>query len=102
VNNVLCFPYLFRGALDVRAKRINQEMLIAAVEAIRALVHEPIPKSVIEAYPGAGMENLSFGPDYILPTPLDPRLLERVPPMVAKAAIATGVALGAYPEHYHM
>ncbi len=100
VNNVLCFPYLFRGALDVRAKRINQEMLIAAVEAIRALAHEPIPESVIKAYPGTGIEHLSFGPDYILPTPLDPRLLERVPPMVAKAAIATGVALGRYPDHY--
>lgn len=100
VNNVLCFPYLFRGALDVRAKHINQAMLIAAVEAIRALVHEPIPECVVRAYPGKGMENLSFGPQYILPTPLDPRLLERVPPMVAKAAIATGVAFGPYPEHY--
>lgn len=100
VNNVLCFPYIFRGALDVRATRINQVMLIAAVEAIRALVHEPISEAVIKAYPGKGMETLKFGPNYILPTPLDPRLLERVPAMVAKAAIATGVAFGAYPKHY--
>lgn len=100
VNNVLCFPYLFRGALDVRAKRINQAMLIAAVDAIRELVHDPIPEVVIRAYPGKGMEKLRFGPQYILPTPLDPRLLARVPPMVARAAIATGVAGCAYPNHY--
>jgi len=90
VNNVLCFPYLFRGALDVRAKHINEEMLLAAVEAIRALAHEPIHKKVIESYPG--IENLKFGAQYILPKPVDPRLLSLVTAAVAKAAIESGVA----------
>lgn len=90
VNNVLCFPYIFRGALDVRAKRINQEMLIAAVHAIRQLAKEPTPDVVYEAY--LGRKKLEFGPDYFIPTPLDPRLIERVPAAVAKAAISTGVA----------
>jgi malate dehydrogenase (oxaloacetate-decarboxylating)(NADP+) len=102
VNNVLCFPYLFRGALDVRAKRINQEMLIAAVHAIRAVAKEPIPESVVKAYIGSKefAAHLSFGPEYILPTPLDPRLLSRVPPAVAAAAIKSGVAAAPYPKHY--
>jgi malic enzyme len=89
VNNVLCFPYLFRGALDVRATCINQAMQIAAVEAIRQLVHEPVPQSVKDNYPG--VKNWNFGPDYILPKPIDPRLRERVPGAVAKAAVASGV-----------
>ena len=89
VNNVLCFPYIFRGALDVRARCINQAMQIAAVEAIRHLVHEPVPQSVKDSYPN--VQDWSFGPNYILPKPTDPRLLERVPSAVAKAAIATGV-----------
>lgn len=89
VNNVLCFPYLFRGALDVRATCINQAMQIAAVEAIRQLVHEPAPQSVKDNYPG--VTNWEFGADYILPKPIDPRLRERVPTAVAKAAIASGV-----------
>ena len=89
VNNVLCFPYLFRGALDVRATCINQAMQIAAVEAIRQLVHEPVPQSVKDNYPG--VNNWNFGPNYILPKPIDPRLRERVPEAVAKAAIASGV-----------
>lgn len=89
VNNVLCFPYLFRGALDVRATCINQAMQIAAVEAIRQLVHEPVPQSVKENYPG--VVNWEFGPNYILPKPIDPRLRERVPVAVSKAAIASGV-----------
>ena len=89
VNNVLCFPYIFRGALDVRATCINQAMQIAAVEAIRQLVHEPVPLSVKENYPG--VTNWEFGPDYILPKPIDPRLRERVPGAVANAAIASGV-----------
>ena len=89
VNNVLCFPYIFRGALDVRARCINQAMQIAAVEAIRHLVHEPVPQSVKASYPK--VQDWSFGPNYILPKPTDPRLLERVPSAVAKAAIATGV-----------
>ena len=89
VNNVLCFPYIFRGALDVRASCINQSMQIAAVEAIRQLVHEPVPLSVKENYPG--VTNWEFGPNYILPKPTDPRLRERVPVAVANAAIASGV-----------
>lgn len=97
VNNVLCFPYIFRGALDVRARAINQVMLIAAVHAIRLLAHEPILTEVLKAYPG--VENLKYGPDYILPKPMDPRLLQRVPSAVAKAAIESGVAQIAYKEH---
>lgn len=90
VNNVLCFPYIFRGALDVRATCINQAMMIAAVNAIRDLVHGPIPEIVKKAYPG--IEKLKFGPEYILPKPVDPRLIETIPLAVEKAAIATGVA----------
>lgn len=89
VNNVLCFPYIFRGALDVRATCINQAMQIAAVDAIRHLVHEPVPEEVKKNYPR--VVDWEFGPNYILPKPIDPRLLERVPRAVAKAAIATGV-----------
>jgi malic enzyme len=89
VNNVLCFPYIFRGALDVRAKCINQAMQVAAVEAIRHLVHEPVPESVKKSYPL--VQDWTFGPNYILPKPTDPRLRERVPQAVAQAAIATGV-----------
>lgn len=89
VNNVLCFPYIFRGALDVRARCINQAMQIAAVEAIRGLVHEPVPQEVKDNYPQ--VTDWEFGPNYILPKPIDPRLLERVPTQVAKAAIASGV-----------
>lgn len=98
VNNVLCFPYVFRGALDVRARCINQAMLIAAVHAIRLLAHEPIPEEVFVAY--QGIDHLTFGPHYILPTPVDPRLILKVPAAVAKAAIETGVAQCAYPAHY--
>lgn len=90
VNNVLCFPYVFRGALDVKARCINEAMLTAAVEAIRMLAHEPIPEAVFQAYPG--IENLKFGPDYILPKPVDPRLLKAVSTAVARAAIESGVA----------
>ncbi|CAM3037836.1 malic enzyme-like NAD(P)-binding protein [Legionella worsleiensis] len=89
VNNVLCFPYIFRGALDVRATCINQAMQIAAVEAIRQLVHEEVPQVVKDNYPG--VTQWEFGPDYIIPKPIDPRLRERVPEAVAKAAIASGV-----------
>jgi malic enzyme len=90
VNNVLCFPYIFRGALDVRAKCINQSMQIAAVEAIRQLVHEPVPQVVKDNYPG--VTQWEFGPDYIIPKPIDPRLRERVSAAVAQAAIASGVS----------
>jgi malate dehydrogenase (oxaloacetate-decarboxylating)(NADP+) len=89
VNNVLCFPFLFRGALDVQATAINQEMQIAAVEAIRRLAYEEVPMEVLKAYPNH--KNLHFGPDYILPKPTDPRLNAWVAPAVAKAAVETGV-----------
>lgn len=98
VNNVLCFPFLFRGALDVRARTINQEMMIACVEGIRLLAKEPVPPEVFKAY--VGHDVMQFGPRYILPTPLDPRLIAVIPPRVAKAAIETKVAQHAYPSHY--
>lgn len=97
VNNVLGFPFLFRGALDVRARRITQEMLIAAVHAIRGIAKEPVPQSVLDAYDKTEM---SFGSDYIIPTPLDPRLIERIPCAVAAAAIDSGVARVEYPASY--
>lgn len=90
VNNVLCFPYIFRGALDVRATCINQSMQIAAVEAIRQLAHEAVPQIVKDNYPGVA--HWDFGSDYIIPKPIDPRLKERVPTAVAQAAIASGVS----------
>jgi malate dehydrogenase (oxaloacetate-decarboxylating)(NADP+) len=83
VNNVLGFPFIFRGALDARAKEITQDMLIAAVHALAELAREPVPVSVLKAYK---LKKLKFGPDYILPKPFDPRLAERVPQAVAKAA----------------
>jgi malate dehydrogenase (oxaloacetate-decarboxylating)(NADP+) len=97
VNNVLGFPFIFRGALDVRASRINEAMQIAAVHALKDLTHEPVPQSVLAAY---GAESLAFGPDYILPKPLDPRLRDVVPPAVARAAIHSGVARGDWPADY--
>ena len=97
VNNVLGFPYIFRGALDVRAKAINEEMKIAAVRAIAALVHEPVPQLVLDAYGG---QALSFGADYIIPKPNDPRLLGIVSAAVARAAVDSGVARKGYPAHY--
>jgi malate dehydrogenase (oxaloacetate-decarboxylating)(NADP+) len=89
VNNVLGFPYIFRGALDVRARRINEEMKLAAVHAIAALAREPIPESVFAAHPE---RHLEFGRDYIIPSPFDPRLIWYVPPFVAQAAVTSGVA----------
>jgi malate dehydrogenase (oxaloacetate-decarboxylating)(NADP+) len=89
VNNVLGFPFIFRGALDVRASRINTAMCIAAVHALKDLTHEPVPNSVLEAY---GLDSLSRGPDYIIPKPLDPRLREAVSSAVAGAAVSSGVA----------
>ena len=89
VNNVLGFPFIFRGALDVRATGINEEMKIAATHALARLTREPIPKQVLNAY---GLEELEFGADYIIPKPLDPRVLFWVAPAVAAAAIETGVA----------
>lgn len=89
INNVLGFPYIFRGALDVRATAINEEMKLAAVKAISELAKQPVPSVVNVAY---NMENIRFGKEYILPKPLDPRLLSAVAPAVAKAAMDSGVA----------
>ncbi|CEA05102.1 malic enzyme [Pseudomonas saudimassiliensis] len=97
VNNVLCFPFIFRGALDVRASRINDEMKMAAVHAIRELAKESVPAYIAEAYGGLEME---FGREYIIPKPMDVRLIEKVPAAVAQAAIDSGVARLPYPAHY--
>lgn len=89
VNNVLGFPYIFRGALDVRARGINEEMKVAAARAIAELAREDVPDEVAAAYHGA---RPSFGREYIIPTPFDPRLISFIPPFVAQAAMDTGVA----------
>ncbi|MCC5917753.1 MAG: NADP-dependent malic enzyme [Cryomorphaceae bacterium] len=89
VNNVLGFPFIFRGALDVRAKSINEEMKLAAVHALAALAREPVPEIVNIAY---NQRNLQFGPNYIIPKPFDPRLIYTIAPAVAKAAMESGVA----------
>jgi malate dehydrogenase (oxaloacetate-decarboxylating)(NADP+) len=89
VNNVMGFPYIFRGALDVRARTINEEMKIAAAEAIAALAREDVPDEVAAAYAGRKME---YGPEYIIPAPFDPRLMTTVPVAVAQAAMKSGVA----------
>jgi len=88
VNNVLGFPYLFRGALDIHARAINDEMKIACAEALAALAREDVPDEVAMAYG----RNLTFGRDYIIPTPFDPRLIHRIPPAVARAGMQTGAA----------
>ncbi|MDX1706033.1 malic enzyme-like NAD(P)-binding protein [Pseudidiomarina sp.] len=97
VNNVLCFPFIFRGALDVRARMINDEMKLAAVEAIRQLAKEPVSAEVLKA---AGVDSLEFGPDYIIPKPLDPRLRTRVSRAVAEAAVKSGAARIELPKDY--
>ena len=89
VNNVLGFPFIFRGALDVRAKKINEEMEMAATRALAALAKEEVPESVTRAYGG---EKLKFGPEYLIPKPFDPRVLLWVAPAVAWAAVASGIA----------
>ncbi len=89
VNNVLGFPFIFRGALDVRARAINMEMKMAAVHALADLAKEDVPDSVMRAY---GVEKMRFGPNYIIPTPFDPRVLTWEAPAVARAAMETGVA----------
>jgi malate dehydrogenase (oxaloacetate-decarboxylating)(NADP+) len=89
VNNVLGFPFIFRGALDVHARQINMEMKIAAARALAALAKEDVPDSVMRAY---GLDTLRFGPEYVIPKPLDPRVLMWVAPAVAKAAMESGVA----------
>ena len=96
VNNVLCFPFIFRGALDVRARKINNEMKVAAVHAIRTLAKEPVPTSVLEA---SGESSLSFGKDYIIPRPMDPRLCNNVASAVAQAAVNSGVAALPMPNY---
>ncbi|WP_426142293.1 malic enzyme-like NAD(P)-binding protein [Pseudomonas sp. DWP3-1-2] len=97
VNNVLGFPFIFRGALDVRAKRINEEMKIAAANALRQLAKLPVPQEVCDAYGGIKLE---FGREYIIPKPMDARLLGLIADAVAKAAIESGVATLPYPKHY--
>lgn len=89
VNNVIGFPYIFRGALDTRATKINEEMKLAAVYAIAGLAKSDVPEEILKAYK---VDSLSFGPDYIIPKPLDARLLETVSVAVAKAAMESGVA----------
>ena len=89
VNNVLGFPFIFRGALDVRATCINNAMKVAAVKSLADLTREPVPREVLEAY---GLETLKFSRNYIIPKPFDPRLQEFVPKAVAQAAKDTGVA----------
>ncbi|ECR4157886.1 NADP-dependent oxaloacetate-decarboxylating malate dehydrogenase, partial [Salmonella enterica] len=90
VNNVLCFPFIFRGALDVGATAINEEMKLAAVHAIAELAHAEQSEEVASAY---GDQDLSFGPEYIIPKPFDPRLIVKIAPAVAKAAMDSGVAM---------
>ncbi len=89
VNNVLGFPYIFRGALDVRARTINEEMKVAAAKALAALAREDVPDEVAAAYHGS---RLTFGREYLIPVPFDPRLISRIPVAVAKAAMESGVA----------
>lgn len=89
INNVLGFPYIFRGALDVRATSINDDMKIAAAEALAKLARADVPDEVDAAYGG---ERLSYGPDYLIPVPFDPRLISEIPPAVAEAAMKSGVA----------
>jgi malate dehydrogenase (oxaloacetate-decarboxylating)(NADP+) len=93
VNNVLGFPYLFRGALDINARAINDEMKIACARALAELAREDVPDQVEIAYG----RKLKFGRDYIIPTPFDPRLIWRIPPAVARVGMATGVAA----DHRH-
>ena len=97
VNNVLCFPFIFRGALDVRATDINDEMKVAAVNAIRDIVKQPVPQEVLTA---SGSSELTFGKNYIIPKPMDPRLLKSVAGAVARAAVETGVAQIELPDNY--
>ncbi len=100
VNNVLGFPYIFRGALDVGARQVNEAMKLAASKALAQLAREKVPLSVCQAY---GLKELNFGPDYIIPKPLDPRVLLYVAPAVAKAAMDSGVAARPIQDfnHYH-
>ena len=98
VNNVLGFPFIFRGALDVRARCINEAMKLAAVRALCDLAREEVPADVLAV---SEVDALSFGPDYIIPKPMDNRLLHRIATAVARAAVDSGVARLPYPENYH-
>lgn len=89
INNVMCFPFLFRGALDTRAREINEQMKMAAALALADLARQEVPDEVARAYEG---KRFTFGPDYIIPTPFDPRLIYIVSEAVAKAAISSGAA----------
>jgi len=89
VNNVLCFPFIFRGALDCRATTINDEMKLAAAQALASLAKEPVGQDICDTF---GVDKLEFGMDYIIPKPTDPRVLTRLAPAVVKAAMETGVA----------
>ena len=89
INNVMCFPFLFRGTLDTRSVVINEEMKMAAARALAELARLPVPPEVSRAYEG---KRFAFGPEYIIPTPFDPRLIHTIPIAVAKAAMDTGVA----------
>jgi malate dehydrogenase (oxaloacetate-decarboxylating)(NADP+) len=89
VNNVMCFPFLFRATLDTLSTQINFEMKMACALALAELARQPVPEEVINAYPGRTFE---FGTEYVIPTPFDPRLITVLPVAVAKAAIETGVA----------
>lgn len=97
VNNVLCFPFIFRGALDVRATEINDQMKVAAVHAIRDIAKLPVSEAVLKA---SGATSLQFGKEYIIPKPMDPRLLNKVAGAVARAAVESGVAQIELPENY--
>lgn len=97
INNVLCFPYLFRGALDVRATCINTEMMKAAMNALRNLAKEPVPSEVVKA---AQVDHLEYGRDYLIPKPMDARLKEKLSSAVAKAAVDSGVAQIPLPDCY--
>jgi malate dehydrogenase (oxaloacetate-decarboxylating)(NADP+) len=89
VNNVMCFPFLFRGTLDTRAPEINETMKMAAAEALADLARQPVPEEVSRAYGG---KKFTFGPEYIMPTPFDPRLIYVVSEATAKAAMSSGIA----------
>lgn len=97
INNVLCFPYLFRGALDVRATCINTEMMKAAMNALRNLAKEPVPAEVVKA---AQVDHLEYGRDYLIPKPMDARLKEKLSSAVARAAVDSGVAQIPLPDCY--
>lgn len=89
VNNVMCFPFLFRATLDTRSSEINQAMKMAAAKALADLTHEAVPDSVKEAIPG---RNFEFGREYVIPTPFDPRLIVKLPMAIAQAAMDSGAA----------